>query len=90
VGIEDAVPLKADVYPVPNEGLFNVLIIGRPNSNVTIEIFNSFGSRIISKEFRNDNGRQTFSIDIRPAPSGVYFVRISDGNSVITRKLIKQ
>lgn len=72
-------PLEAiELYPNPNNGLFN--IVG--NKIETIEVYNGLGQLV---ESYNKNVRQ-ISID----KEGVYFVKMTSGNNSIVKKVIVQ
>ena len=72
------------LYPNPVE---NLLIIQSNTSSVNkVEIFNIEGQQIL--EFYSD--RQRIEIDLTQIPSGLYFAKISSGNDVIAKKIIKK
>ena len=67
------------VYPNPSTG--KIYIEGE--NIVNIEILNGMGQIIIeTKENRN--------LDIGNHPVGIYFIRVTTGDGIITQKLIKQ
>ena len=71
------------LYPNPNNGKFKI------NYNTTnrtdIEIFNILGEKILTK---TNSIQTTNEIDISNVQKGIYFVKIGDGNSVHTKKII--
>ena len=72
------------LYPNPVE---NLLIVQSNTSSVNkVEIFNIEGQQIL--EFYSD--RQRIEIDLTQIPSGLYFAKISSGNDVIAKKIIKK
>lgn len=73
------------IYPNP----FNHLITLQyelVNTQAKITIFNAFGKLIRSISV---NQYQT-TIDLSNEANGVYFIRLVDGNNVLTKKIIKQ
>ena len=72
------------LYPNPVE---NLLIIQSNTGSINkIEIFNIEGQRIL--EYSSD--RQRIEIDLMKIPSGLYFAKISSGNDIIAKKIIKK
>jgi hypothetical protein len=64
----------------PNPASDQIQVIGDFEGDVLISDFNG---RIVLREPATKN-----TIDISSLPSGVYFVRLSDGSEIITHKLI--
>jgi hypothetical protein len=88
VGINEYNAMTVDVYPVPNHGVFNISINGRQNGPVSIEVFNSFGSKVISREFSKECRNQNISIDLRPIPAGVYSIILQLNGERFLRKVV--
>ncbi|RPH34050.1 MAG: T9SS C-terminal target domain-containing protein [Bacteroidales bacterium] len=85
---EKFINIGADIIisPNPNSGIFKINI---PNDLVInmIEILNSTGTTI----YRNNISNQVnLEIDIRKAPSGLYFVKLFLRDKVLTRKIVKE
>ena len=72
------------LYPNPVEDL--LIIQSNTGSINKIEIFNIEGQRIL--EYSSD--RQRIEIDLIQIPSGLYFAKISSGNDIIAKKIIKK
>ncbi len=75
----------------PNPSRDNVQIkLDEPIENVLIiEIYNINGERIIHNLKAGIIGKNDISINLTSLPPGLYFCRISNGNNVSTRKIIK-
>ncbi len=73
------------VYPNPAKGLVNIKLPATGNM-VTVELFDIAGKRI--KSLKTSAGQ--LSLDITGLPSNVYFIKASDNNETVTRKLIVQ
>ncbi|MCX7550162.1 endonuclease [Xanthomarina sp. F2636L] len=70
------------IYPNPIQ---NVLNIQMKHSNTTqIEIFNILGKRVFTKTIQ-----QSQSVQLDNLSSGMYILKLTQGNSIISRKLIK-
>jgi hypothetical protein len=74
------------VYPNPTEGQLRITNIELRITN--IEIFNLLGKK--QKIGQSEIGQSEISINISHLPSGMYFVRITTENGVVTRKVMKQ
>ena len=83
VGIQNDPDLSWEIYPNPADDRINVR--SAVGGSHTIEISNINGSIIYSEACNED----LFSIDIKDFKKGIYFLRISDGQTLLTRKFIK-
>ncbi|WP_340199858.1 fibronectin type III domain-containing protein [Ascidiimonas sp. W6] len=71
------------VYPNPAENLLNIDVRGQQVDNV--KVFSMLG--MLVQEIQNSGIR---SIDVSNYQTGTYFIRITSGDTVITRKFIKK
>ena len=76
------------VYPNPCSDFLNIKIISRDVVDYKIDIFNSYGQKILSNELDNYRGDEFFTLDLRQLVSGVYFYTLSGGVEEITGKII--
>jgi len=74
------------VTPNPNYGVFKVLANRQFENGFSLEIYNSLGEIIISDSYGNIN---EVSINLQNSPAGIYFIKLSTDDSVITEKFIK-
>lgn len=77
------------IYPNPALNKFYIESGKRINSKVTIELLNLMGE-IISKSELSCAGLLKKEINVSELSRGVYFVKVSDGEKVLTQKLIIQ
>jgi hypothetical protein len=87
VSIDD--PFKANdlsVYPNPNSGSINFKGFSGVTGPVKAEVLNSLGQTVFSKPdfYLNE------SIDLAKMTQGIYFVQITESNSVRTIKLLRK
>ena len=78
--------LKSDgfkLYPNPNTGSFTIEI-ENPSKDVSIEIFNLLGKLV--KTIETNSSKSIYEIDLNSA-SGMYWVRVKNGNSVWNQKV---
>jgi hypothetical protein len=85
VNSEDWVGLR--VFPNPNNGNFNVNFTPKSGENVEISLYDVLGRQVYSKEFEY-TGDFANSIDFNNSRTGVYLLKIKDGDRAITRKII--
>lgn len=73
-----------EIYPNPSTGIVNVKFNNENNNNLfTLEILNSLGQTLYSKEIENTNIEQ-----ISLLYKGLYFVKITSKNVIQTKKVI--
>ena len=76
------------IYPIPNNGRFDISITSPASSTCTLEIYNILGARIYQLNDINLNGTFKKTIDLRPIPDGVYHIVLKDSGSQVVRKFI--
>jgi uncharacterized repeat protein (TIGR02543 family) len=83
--IAEELATKVLLYPNP---VTDKLTIGLTtlNKGATLQLFNSLGAIIISKNLTNS----TTTISLKALPSGVYYVKVRNGQRSITDKIVKQ
>jgi hypothetical protein len=77
-----------NLYPVPNEGMFNVSITTASEESFSISIYNSLGVKIYEETKMDVKGTLQKMIDLRPMPSGVYNVIFEDNLNKVVKKII--
>ncbi len=78
--------LHINMYPNPTSGKF---WINNPNNKqdfISVEIFNSFGKKLMVFKTSED----LIPIDLSEKPKGVYLIRIKSGLKIFTEKIIVQ
>ncbi len=79
--------IEYSIFPNPAIDQISVDIRQIPEVNCVAEIYNSYGSKILSKEFMNINGNPLL-IDLPNAQPGTYFLRIKSNSKVLTKKFL--
>jgi hypothetical protein len=84
LNIRDSVTSSVFIYPNPNRGLFTVSLYHNVTNtnqlkNQTVTIFDSKGSRIISKSFPANQGYNLMNFDLQGVQAGIYFLVVRDG-----------
>ena len=70
-----------NIFPNPSNGKFT--ISNSTNSMNTIEVYSAIGNRVYSTE-----SSETIQLDLHESGAGIYFVRVSNQQSTITKKII--
>jgi hypothetical protein len=87
LSISENVNSDVKLYPNPTIGdatlEFNVSTL----STVTVDVVNTIGQKVISKNLGSVNGSQKITLESNQLESGLYFVTIKMGDNVLTQKL---
>jgi hypothetical protein len=86
-GIDSHSSSAINVYPVPNDGRFNVTITAS-NETFSISVYNSLGVKIYEETKVEVNGTLQKVIDLRPVPNGVYSVIFENSQNQVVKKII--
>jgi hypothetical protein len=86
-GIDSHSSSAINVYPVPNDGRFNVSITAS-NETFSISVYNSLGVKIFEETKVDVNGTLQKVIDLRPVPNGVYTVIFENSLNQVVKKII--
>lgn len=76
------------IFPNPGYGSFTVNVASgyRTDTPSDISVFNAMGDSVYSTFMRD----KTVHLSLEEIPPGVYFVRLTQGNKVLTKKIILQ
>ena len=80
--------LVADVYPNPTTGKFKVQSSRFKGELKKVELIDMTG-QIVEILFNADAGSENIAFDISHLPPGQYFLKITAGNEVVVKKLIR-
>ena len=81
--------IQAIVFPNPNNGSFRIHITGSPAKKIFVEVVENNGKVFKKQIIRNFQGDHSESFQLSLV-SSVYYVRISAGTEILTRKFIIQ
>ncbi len=76
---------SVDIYPNPSKNVFNIDVNGNMSGKYSVVVYDMQGRSLITSEVSGN--KAVISLD--NYVSGVYFVKISNENSIITRKIVK-
>ena len=88
VGIDNKEARKMEIYPVPNDGEFNISVSSGTETTFTLEVYDNLGSKIFSNKNIKINGTCVTGIDLRPVSSGLYTVIIRNNANQVVRKIL--
>ncbi|MCF8297939.1 MAG: right-handed parallel beta-helix repeat-containing protein [Saprospiraceae bacterium] len=87
--IVDAVGIN--LYPNPSKGKFNIDITGFDKNSINMCIYNLTGQLMYCEELININSSKfTREVDLGTYPKGVYFIRLTTKDIVLTEKILIQ
>jgi hypothetical protein len=77
-----------NLYPNPNNGVFNLELSAIQEDVVNITIINQVGAVVFQRENLNIRGTEKLNIDIGNSAPGIYQLFIKGKNSMVSRKII--
>ena len=86
--VGDAIKLK--VNPIPNRGQFNLDFEMKKKGNMDISLVNETGQLVYAKSYPGFIGRFTDQLNVPGANSGVYLLKIQQGDVIYLKKIIVQ
>jgi hypothetical protein len=82
---------KVTLYPNPVKGdQINLELSGLEKGNYTVSLFNQLGQQVMNRSIQHNGTNATQTINIGTIPSGVYELRLANGTTAVTQKLIKE
>ena len=76
------------IYPNPTKGVFDFTLKDIALKDLHVQIFSANGKLMYQKRIKEESTK-SFQVDISHAPIGIYFFKLTDGQRVLTRKIIK-
>ena len=86
IGTKEEVKEKNNLNIYPNPFANQFLVNYKPSLNTVVEVYNLLGGKVLTQQITT----HLTLLDLSNQPNGVYFVRVTDGKEVITRKVVKQ
>jgi hypothetical protein len=75
-------------YPNPSKGRFTISLEPAKPGNLTFQVLDPGGQVIREESWQHSKGPIHQEIDISGSRSGIYYLRIVQGNSYLTKKLV--
>lgn len=79
VTVRDILGITLDLYPNPNDGVFNLKGITQTDAVLNLNIYNHLGGIVYRSEIKPDKSRFERKIDLTGSPSGVYLLQLITG-----------
>ena len=81
---------EVKVFPNPSDGRFQLTFEYTGHESVKAKVFDITGKQVkdISEDLIKSEKSVTASVDLESPSSGIYFVRIEWGKSILTKKII--
>jgi hypothetical protein len=80
---------KLLIYPNPALSFVTLQYNADNNQQLSVEIFDNSGRRIINKNFTAAKGQNYFSVpDIKYLSKSIYLVKVNNGSKIFTQKLV--
>lgn len=87
---EPILPGTLRIYPNPSDGLVNIDFVGDGTKTLDIQVYSAYGQPLneLIKESLKYSAYSTMILDMSDLPSGVYYLKIFDGERLQTKKII--
>jgi len=78
------------VFPNPSDGRFQLTLDYQGAEKVTAKVYDITGKQVkdISRDLVKENTSYTASVNLDTPKSGIYFLRVTVGTQVLTKKFI--
>ena len=88
VGIGEHNSGNVSIYPVPNDGHFNIAISSERETEYKLDIYNSIGIRVYGDKTITVSGTSLTRVDLGDAPAGLYTVVLRSTDNQVIRKIL--
>lgn len=90
LGINDLVAeSNVHVAPNPTTGVVNFGFEAKANFEAKISVASADGQTVLVKNQSVVKGAQSLQLDLTSLPTGLYFLQVTTGNEVISKKIVK-
>ena len=79
--------INLNIFPNPNNGIFNIKVQNSNKEDMSIEITNVNGQLVYNKQF-NKTGLILEKIDLSDCSKGIYFVKVQSETNIKVKKII--
>jgi trimeric autotransporter adhesin len=88
VGVGEHNADQVNIYPVPNDGRFNISISSQREISYKLDIYNSLGVNVYGGHTITVNGTLVTPIDLGSVASGLYTVVLRNTDNQVIRKVL--
>ncbi|HIA35247.1 MAG TPA: T9SS type A sorting domain-containing protein [Flavobacteriales bacterium] len=76
------------IYPNPASNAAFLKIQLKEEAHVSMQVFNSAGQLVLSRDYGNLNGSYTLPIITKSLNKGIYAIKLQHGDKIVTKKLV--
>jgi len=76
------------VYPNPSSSFANILVSLNKETDISITLHDISGKTVFERNMAATSGLNNFRLETSAFEKGFYFVKVTDGNSALTQKLL--
>lgn len=88
VGIEDRLQNSLSVYPVPNQGTFQVNFEAFVSQDANLSLIDGLGKVMLEKHWEIQTGENQLQFEQSDLSPGIYFLRLELDQGVVTRRIV--
>ncbi len=88
VGIDYLATSMVEVYPIPNNGIFNVSLTSINPDVFSIRVYSADGNMVYEKSNFPVNGNAKLTVEMQSAPSGIYMLIFTSCKNQLIRKIM--
>lgn len=89
VGIDEPSPFdRLEIYPNPASQTLWIDFATEQDSRLSLVITDLLGKTLVERQLEFTSGTKARALDVTRLPKGIYLMKIGDGQSLTTRKLI--
>ena len=90
IGIdENDLARSLEIYPNPSSGIYNVSFDLTLREDVSMEVIDGLGRVLYAHSFNKTMHVANHVVDLSKQPNGIYFVRLTAGNTTAVKKITK-
>ncbi|OPZ95699.1 MAG: hypothetical protein BWY70_01936 [Bacteroidetes bacterium ADurb.Bin408] len=79
--------LNVNIYPNPSNGLFNLNMLSN-SETLEIAVMNIQGQTVYENKLSHMAFGSSTELNLRTLPAGMYHIRLSDGKTILNKKLV--
>jgi hypothetical protein len=79
---------NCSVYPVPNDGQFNVKITSESRETFSFSIYSELGVKLYEETGIEVSGTFSKQVDLRPIPAGIYTIVFKNETGQLVKKIL--
>lgn len=88
VGLDNVLNDSWQLSPNPNQGAFNLQVVGSYNGNAELKVINAMGQIIDQRMFNLHNGINHFYVENSSLVKGVYYVQLIDKHKISVTRMV--